>query len=216
MKVKNRIFLHLASKGALHAGQKLVTGPDGNALWRRIREADLLCKSTIGGRKITLDSMIRHAISVYQGNERKLDSSYHYNPLDTLAEASTALIQSLVTIRELVFERVRLENYSAAPSRLRCIWLIPDMEGCLHAWTKAHEIRGFDIWRVRATGILQYANARHAEAGTVSLNSWEGLAHRYWSGDRVGEPSTEALLEGELEFLEVIGNESVKYDGGSH
>ncbi len=200
--IENGVFFHLSPKDRWQTGQRFATGDTCNRLWSRIRDTDHIHRHAENG--IAVDKMIRHAIDVYKGRSPKTHTAYHYDLSRTLEEASDVLLHTLISVRELVFENVRRDHFRQSPSRVHCIWLIPNMQGCLRAWAKAHSGRDFDVLRVRIRGRIQYANARYTEGGTISLKSWEILAQRYWSGERVGEPSTEMLFEGELEVLETM------------
>ncbi len=209
--VDRKQFFHLSPKGVLRAGQRLSTSRGPNRMWARLENSGLLFPDPGTRTGTPLDKLIRHALEGYGGQSPKLYAGYHFELAKTLQEASEVLMRTLMAVREMVFENVRREQFCDAPSRMRCIWLAPCIHGCLGAWTRAYKPAEFDVHFVRARGRLHYANARYTEGGTISLKSWGQLARHYWSGDRVGEPSTEVLLEGEVEVLEALSPEQLAH-----
>ncbi len=115
-----------------------------------------------------------------------------------------AMHDTLLAVRELVFEDVRRKEFSDLPSRHTCLYLCPDRPECVRYWWHAIATQGPDphrkIFEVEATGNTFLA-PNIVTLQTMSVEEWESLARRYWSPHAAGSVSDEILFDGNMEVI---------------
>ena len=111
----------------------------------------------------------------------------------------------LMLARELVWENVRLAEFSEAPSRQRCIWLIESMDDVIN-WVNRLGFKPniYSIVRVRATGHALKVDSNYLVGDSEPLSTWFEKAHSYWSGKLTQTPLPEVLFEGRIEVDDII------------
>lgn len=93
------------------------------------------------------------------------------------------LAQHLVTfLRELIWEDVRRGEFPHLPSRQRCMWLIPSLEGVRFWIDRMGVTNNFRVLRLRVQGRIHTASETHLLGDSVSLEEAIRLARQYWLG----------------------------------
>ncbi len=123
-----------------------------------------------------------------------------------LAKILKALNDSILASRELAFELVRKSDFSELPSRMECMFLIPDEIACIKYWWNELKTQGGGnrkLYRVSLAGRFHKASAGQlVPLRTCAINEWHDLARRYWEPQNACTPDTEVLACGTVTFLE--------------
>lgn len=96
--------------------------------------------------------------------------------------------------RELLWELVRVQEFSDAPSRLKCLWFTETLEHA-HEWTDLSE--EVQIVEVHATGVAHTAESGWLPIDSMPLEEQFARARAYWRGDRTGESFVEVVFCGD-------------------
>lgn len=113
----------------------------------------------------------------------------------------------MMLARELLWETVRLAEFSDRPSRQRAVWLVGDIANLAH-WQ--HRLQGgqtekFQFVEVRATGRVHECDAALLLGDSESLDESECKAHAYWRGDMLSAGSEpEVLFDGCIEVTRIL------------
>lgn len=128
--------------------------------------------------------------------------------IDQLESNVRLLREECQLVRELLFEEVRRNHFPTFPSRQRCIWVAPSVDGVRY-WRD--RVPGDKRWfRVRLTGKIHTASDAYLTADTMSLDVLRELAWKYWSGYRgEREDRDEILFEGVVEVIEELSIEDL-------
>lgn len=121
------------------------------------------------------------------------------------AEAGREIAEHFVSyVRELIWEDVRKREFPHLPSRQRCIWLVPTIEGARY-WIRRTGIAGnFQVLRVRGQGRIHRASEAFLLGDSEPMRETIRKARQYWLGI-VEDPSTEEVIfEGRITVLEVV------------
>ena len=111
-------------------------------------------------------------------------------------------------IGELIWEDIRKNEFPHLPSRQRCIWLIPDVEGVRY-WVSRLGVapETYQVLRVRCQGRMHVASEKYLLGDSVSLEEAVSVARQYWLGV-IPEPNTkEIIFEGRVTVHEVLNHE---------
>lgn len=105
-------------------------------------------------------------------------------------------------IRELIWEDVRKKEFPHLPSRQRCIWLIPNIEGVRY-WVRRLESED-QVVRVKTQGRLHKASESFLLGDSEPMNLTIQKARQYWLGvvEQVG--TEEIIFEGRITVEEII------------
>ncbi|OLS16569.1 MAG: hypothetical protein HeimC3_53150 [Candidatus Heimdallarchaeota archaeon LC_3] len=154
----------------------------------------------INGTKVYIMTLLKHLSQVENGEVQlnPLARTYHKNYKELVGLSYRVLRKSLRSVRELIFEEIRKENYSQLPSRSKCIWLIED-EKSLSYWSKL--LQG-EIYKVEVTGEIHKGSDSYLQVETYSLDFFREQAHKYWKGDPLDGVKDEIIFTGELEVIE--------------
>jgi hypothetical protein len=130
--------------------------------------------------------------------------SFNSHLLNLLDKSFLALGQSRKMLREVIFEKIRKENYPYLPSRLNCFWLTDEKN--LQKWNQEPSFSNKQktIFKVKATGKLFEANASLIQMDVTRFSEFHEHASIYWQGlketDDI-ESHSELLFEGHLEIV---------------
>ncbi len=92
--------------------------------------------------------------------------------------------------------------YTALPSRMSCIWLIPEDPRAVRFWLDSMRGDYKRVFRVNATGELHRATQQIVMGDTISMGEWRKRATDYWNGARTESHDDELILSGDIEVLE--------------
>ena len=127
-----------------------------------------------------------------------------------LAKIHKAINDSILASRELAFESVRKNYFSDLPSRMQCMFLIPEDNECIQYWWKELKTQGQckrRLFRVSLSGTFHQASAGQLiPLRTCSINSWYEHAKRYWEAQNSLTYDSEVLAYGTVTFLEELGS----------
>ena len=115
------------------------------------------------------------------------------------------LAQHLVTfLRELIWEDVRRREFPHLPSRQRCMWLIPTLDGVRFWIARMGVTEDFRVLRLRVQGRIHTASETHLLGDSVSLEEAIRLARQYWLGIVEDPVSQEVIFEGRVEVQSIV------------
>lgn len=125
-----------------------------------------------------------------------------------IIEAHNSFNQTVIKLREFVYEEIRKEEFPDNPSRVRCMYLLsPNSDAQLY-WAKklkANPLSGKKCFKVRATGKVFYTSDQHLQLNTQGIEWQQQMARYYWSGVQdENNIENECLFEGEIEIIEEI------------
>ncbi len=111
-------------------------------------------------------------------------------------------------IRELVWEDIRKKEFPHLPSRQRCIWLIPTLEGVKYWINRMGISDEYQVLRANVQGRIHKASESFLLTEVEPLEEVILKARQYWLGI-VEDPATEEILfEGRVKVVEVMTRES--------
>lgn len=107
--------------------------------------------------------------------------------------------------RETIFEEVRKKYFANLPSRLSCLWVIPDNNNSIEYWKKElcenNECR---LLKLNLTGIIHKTNQSYLKLNLDPIIELREKAFKYWNGGSgAGSDEDEYLFQGFAEVLEV-------------
>jgi hypothetical protein len=112
-----------------------------------------------------------------------------------------SLFQYLKWIREEVFENVRVKIDSDLPSRKRCIW-VSTKENVRKWWDLFNNKSGKRILELNLKGDNVFVgDGTLIKTDTFSLQEYESIAEKYWSGRVERNNEIEISYEGDFEVL---------------
>ena len=208
--IQDESFLHInrTRHPSWIVGTEFLFGRTENWFMTRFNTTEHML-SVADGTRFPLNRVVAHALRVYEGSAERdpsLSTDYHYEPIKSLRETWEALRDSLIYIREEVFEEVRQSSFVELPSRKRCIWLIPDEPDTMAYWWRTIGNPQSKIFRVTATGKVHRVAQNYLQLQTCSLNTLKERAFRYWAGfgNQAAGPEDELLFEGFIKVEEEI------------
>jgi hypothetical protein len=108
--------------------------------------------------------------------------------------ASEIATHYIMLARELLMEQTRLEDYPAAPSRQRCLYLADTVDEA-RQWQ--HRIgEPAEICSIECTGTIHRADANLLLGDSEPLSVTRQRAHAYWRGELSDHPHLETLFVG--------------------
>ncbi len=134
------LHVHRGRRPEWKVGAKLTFGGFTNKFFKDFDSIAYTVNSPNSQNRWFVNQVAEHLLKVLDGTEDKdqeLSKFYHYDPARTLRETYDALRGSLLLIRELIFEEVRIKAFPQHPSRQRCIWLLPENCDALAYWWPA-------------------------------------------------------------------------------
>lgn len=125
-----------------------------------------------------------------------------------IVSIANELVQHLVAyIRELIWEDVRRKEFPHLPSRQRCIWLVPTIQGVKY-WINRMQVSGeFQVVRVRIQGRIHKASESFLLGDSEPMEETIGKARRYWLGIVESPDTEEIIFEGRVKVIEVVPKE---------
>ena len=208
MHIENQKFFHIHKHNSpkWFEGARLGFGLEPNNAWRAFEAARRGITNPKSNEIYTVDMVALKALEFYRKQKPKDPrlSFYHYDPVVSLAETLDSLFLATRMVRELIFEDVRRQMYTALPSRMSCIWLIPEDPRAVRFWLDSMRGDYKRVFRVNATGELHRATQQIVMGDTISMNEWRKRATDYWNGARAESHDDELLLSGDIEVLEEV------------
>lgn len=130
------------------------------------------------------------------------------NSPDVASIANDLVRHFVAYVRELIWEDVRKTEFPHLPSRQRCIWLIPSLEG-VYFWLNRLGLEGqeYQIARVRLQGRLHIGSDEHLLGDSEPMSVTIKRARQYWLGISDSESTQEILFEGRIRVEEFISPE---------
>lgn len=116
------------------------------------------------------------------------------------------LFESMKYIRERIYEDVRLEVNPNLPSRMNCLWVLPDsfLETRLNYWS--HQTGSKKLVKLSCTGVIHRADQRFLITEPFNLPLQRYMANKYWSGEIMEESNKieneEILFTGAVQAIE--------------
>lgn len=208
MHIENTKFFHIHKHNSpkWFEGARLSFGLEPNNSWRAFEMARRGITNPKSNEVYTVDLVALRALEFYRKQKPK-DARlgfYHHDPVVTLAETLDSLFLATRMVRELIFEDVRRQLYTALPSRTSCIWLIPEDPRSVRFWLDNMRGDYKKVYRVNATGEMHRATQQIVMGDTISMNEWRKRAMDYWNGAKSESHDDEVLLSGDIEVLEEV------------
>lgn len=208
MHIENQKFFHIHKHNSpkWFEGARMGFGLEPNNAWRAFEAARRGITNPKSNEIYTVDMVALRALEFYRKQKPKDPrlSFYHYDPVVTLAETLDSLFLATRMVRELIFEDVRRQLYTALPSRVSCIWLIPEDPRAVRFWLDNMRGDYKKVYRVNATGELHRATQQIVMGDTISMGEWRKRAVDYWNGAKTESYDDELLLSGDIEVLEEV------------
>ena len=97
-------------------------------------------------------------------------------------------------LREIIWEDVRKTEFPHLPSRQRCIWLIPDIEGVKY-WLSRLELQSpdYQVLRLNLQGRLHQASELYLLGDSEPMEETIIKVRKYWRG-LIEQPGTEEII----------------------
>ena len=116
---------------------------------------------------------------------------------------------TIVALRELALEEVRVKKYPSYPSRMACLYVSNDLQTALD-WAEYFIKIGrptFQIVKIKVNGNIFTGDAVKCFDATIDKSSNLIMAERYWRNEDNSPdepPINEILVSGELEVAEIL------------
>ena len=208
MHIENQKFYHIHKHNSpkWFEGARMGFGLEPNNSWRAFEVARRGITNPKNNEVYTVDMVALRALEFYRKQKAKDPklSFYHFDPVVTLAETLDSLFLATRMVREMIFEDVRRHMYTALPSRMSCIWLIPEDPRAVRFWLDSMRGDYKKVYRVNATGELHRATQQIVMGDTISMSEWRKRATDYWNGAKSESHDDELLLSGDIEVLEEV------------
>ena len=191
MKVSNLILYQIATDRHYKVGDKLEFGKAYNFQGQRV----------INGNKIFDGRLYDEGYSFANSKKIFANKKLVLNLAKELEEYD-------FIVRELAYEEVRKNEFKDKPSRLKCMFLTDDKEGCIKN-LKVFPQKGhgsfFQAVAVKLNGNLFYVREVPAPRRGWSYIKYLEEAKRYWSQNQnsTNKPF-EILFEGKAEVVEIL------------
>jgi len=153
------------------------------------------------GDKIVFDE--NHHSGVYNRvmEKREIVDNIYKNGYEGELEHHT-----MVALRELALEKVRLDSFSMYPSRLGCLYASITLDEA-KAWSDLFVKLGrptYNIVKIRVNGNIFKGDANKCFKATLSKEKNEKLAFKYWENLHDENTICEVLVDGDIEIIEVV------------
>ncbi len=208
MHIENQKFFHIHKHNSpkWFEGARLSFGLEPNNSWRAFEVARRGITNPKSNEVYTVDLVALRALEFYRKQKPKDPrlTFYHHDAVVTLAETLDSLFLATRMVRELIFEDVRRQVYTALPSRTSCIWLIPEDPRSVRFWLDNMRGDYKKVYRVNATGEMHRATQQIVMGDTISMSEWRKRAMDYWNGANSESHDDEILLSGDIEVLEEV------------
>lgn len=208
MHIENQKFFHIHKHNSpkWFEGARLSFGLEPNNSWRAFEVARRGITNPKSNEVYTVDLVALRALEFYRKQKPKDPrlTFYHHDAVVTLAETLDSLFLATRMVRELIFEDVRRQLYTALPSRTSCIWLIPEDPRAVRFWLDNMRGDYKKVYRVNATGEMHRATQQIVMGDTISMSEWRKRAMDYWNGANSESHDDEILLSGDIEVLEEV------------
>ena len=208
MHIENQKFFHIHKHNSpkWFEGARMGFGLEPNNAWRAFEAARRGITNPKSNEIYTVDMVALRALEFYRKQKPKDPrlSFYHYDPVVTLAETLDSLFLATRMVRELIFEDVRRQLYTALPSRMSCVWLVPEDPRAVRFWLDNMRGDYKRVFRVNATGELHRATQQIVMGDTISMGEWRKRAVEYWNGAKAESYDDELILSGDIEVLEEV------------
>jgi len=186
-------------------GLKCSFGSDLNKMTRDWRQnSNLITHPATCKRAYANEIWVEFQHALVQAKERPDAAVKVLTVLAYLEGCLKATHDSLLAVRELVFENVRRKEFNDLPSRHTCLYLCPDRRECVRYWWNELVTQGHDpgktIWDVIVTGEI-FLTPDLVKLQSMSVEEWEALARRYWSPHDAELDNDEILFAGEIEVV---------------
>ncbi len=129
---------------------------------------------------------------------------------DNVAGIAHDILKHFVAyVRELIWEDIRAKEFPHLPSRQRCIWLIPNLEGVKY-WISRIHLTGtdFEVLRVKGQGRIHIASESYLLGDSEPMEESLKKARQYWLGVVENEGTEEVIFEGRLKVHEIVTRDS--------
>lgn len=202
------LHIHRGKRSNWIVGNEFFFGGYVNGFMQEFDTTENKLTDAESGNEYYWNDVARHFSGVLRGQVEKdpiIARLTDYDTLKILDGANSALKESLMLNREIIFEEVRASSFPDLPSRQRCIWLIPDSPDAVTYWWRAIGNPDAKIFRVEGTGKTHWASQSHLEMKSSSLNVLRQRAFRYWAGltERTSLED-EILFEGFIKITEEL------------
>lgn len=149
--------------------------------------------------------MARSVVLAHRGKELSQDGYVRFNNdlVDALKVTRDALNESLLFVRELIFEQVRLAEFADKPSRRCCVFLAPDTQDAFDYWRPLNGGNSV-AYRVLVEGNVHTAAEIWTGLDVASLGEFQQRARNYWSGANAETLPAEIIAEGKVTVLDAV------------
>ncbi len=107
-------------------------------------------------------------------------------------------------VRERIFEDIRLESFPNAPSRMKCLWLMPNSAEALNYWRG--QLRNcLNLVTFKCSGVIHCGDSRYLSVQHFKLQIQKSLAKDYWSEKKLSpqDKYQEILFAGSATVLDI-------------
>ncbi len=125
-------------------------------------------------------------------------------PGDLAATADEVSRHFMKYVRELIWEDVRRKEFPHLPSRQRCMWLIPNLDG-VKFWLRRMGVeQRFQVLKVQIQGRVHKASESYLLTDSEPMEETIQKARQYWLGVVEQTETEEIIFEGRMRVVEVM------------
>jgi len=208
--VRKASYVMISDKIKWNAGEMYLVGKELNVNSLILENTGFAAE--LDHSQVALNIVVNEMKNFIQTNQKSpiLKDNYHYNPAQTLLEASEMINNQLLFLREMIFEETRKEFFPNLPSRQKCIWVIPKEREILTYWMPKLKTPDAIIYELNLTGKIHRSNPQPLEIHSAPPALIRKSAYRYWLGTMGDEtPKDECIFEGLVKVEKVIDANSV-------
>lgn len=168
-------------------------------------------------REDLIKNLINHKNSLKEIQQRLIKETAPglNDVIDEYRDLVGILRNYLLLVREDVFEDVRINSFSALPSRQKCLWVIEDngnINKSIEFWWNELNRKG-KLLKLEVNGDLFQSDENYLRLRLEPIDSLKSKAESYWQGKLGDDPTYyECLFIGGAKVLEVVRENYAEFE----
>lgn len=196
--VENKKFYHIQTIDEWNIGETHFIGKEKNPFNGYFDKNGHNYFDKKSGQFFNTSIIADHMVHYINTSEKdpSLEPYFQYDKDETINHLRNTLGHYLRFSRESIFEEVRANFFPNMPSRLRCLWVIPDDKDAVKYWWNTLGKQG-RILELSISGKIHQASQQYLSLSTNSFDLLRQDAFKYWtSATGRNKMEDECLFEG--------------------
>ncbi|MBC3759861.1 DUF2441 domain-containing protein [Hyunsoonleella sp. SJ7] len=206
--VENKKYYHIHRGHLLEIGKTVFIGKEKNGFNGYFDKFGHNYKSPITGEMVNSYFLSDKMTEFTMTNLKNpyLEKHFSYDRDEAIRHLTNTLSHYIKFSREQLFEEVRQEFFPNYPSRIKCLWIIPDDQTAVDYWWNALGQKG-KIFEINVSGKVHQASQQYLNLSTNSFDFIREQAFKYWTAKTgINKVEDECLFEG---FVNVVAEKTI-------